>query len=392
MTATVAAQSGQSDDADKIRVMIVDDSVVIRGVLSNWISESRDCMVVGSHVNGRRAADDVANSQPDVVILDLEMPEMDGLTALPLILERKPGTVVIVASTLSRRGAEVSLKALNLGAADYIPKPEAANGRATSAEFKEELLAKVRSLGGRAKLRARGGTLRKPAGLAPSPTPSPTAVRPVPVPTGKPKPLDKLRPYSMVPPKILVVGSSTGGPQALHKFFSALGPSIAKVPVLVVQHMPATFTAILAEHIGRAAGRPASEGVDGEKIEAGRIYVAPGGRHMIMEKKNDELVVRLLDTEPVNFCKPAVDPMFMSAASIFGPAIASVVLTGMGSDGAKGAKVIADAGGTVIAQDEETSVVWGMPGATFATGACSDLLPIDEIGPKIVRLMTGGRP
>ncbi|MCK0207938.1 chemotaxis response regulator protein-glutamate methylesterase [Starkeya koreensis] len=362
-----------------IRVMIVDDSVFIRGILTNWLTESGDFQVVAVHANGRRAADDVVHSQPDLVILDLEMPDMDGLTALPLILERKPGTAVLVASGLSRRGAEVSLRALALGAADYIPKPEASRGVAGIEDFRAELTAKARSLGQRSRGRhaprlsasaaPSGGTAGSASALAAGARPS------------------KLRPFSMMPVGVLAVGSSTGGPQALTRLFTDIGPHIGHLPVLVVQHMPATFTAILAEHIARAAGRPCAEGRDGEPVVPGRIYVAPGGLHMDVTRGASGLQIRLHDGPPVNFCRPAVDPLFQAVAALCGVSALAVVLTGMGSDGAAGALRIAEQGGSVIAQDEESSVVWGMPGATVAAGACAAILPIGEIGAKINRML-----
>jgi two-component system chemotaxis response regulator CheB len=360
--------------------MIVDDSAFIRGIIGRWISDLPDIALVATHANGRRAADDVAKSQPDVVILDIEMPEMDGLTALPLILERRPGTTVIVASTLTRRGAEVSLKALTLGAADYIPKPEAGTGISTATDFRQDLIAKIRSLGLR-------GRRRAPA-APPRPIESPA--RPA-TPEKLPRPPEKLRKLSATPVRLVVIGASTGGPQALTRLFGDAGQAFARVPVLVTQHMPQTFTAILAEHIAKAAGRPAAEGIDGEPLVPGRIYVAPGGRHMLLAGKAAEPVIRLTDEPPVNFCKPAVDPLFRSAADLFGAGTLAVILTGMGSDGAKGAVAVADAGGSVIAQDEATSVVWGMPGAAVAAGACSEVLPLGDIGPRIARILAGVR-
>lgn len=388
----VARPAPEETDADdgRVRVMVVDDSLVIRGIISSWITAEADLVVVASHRNGRNAADDVARSRPDVVILDIEMPEMDGLTALPLLLERRPGLAVIVASTLTRRGAEVSLRALTLGAADYVPKPGTGSGLVSAADFRVDLVAKVRELGRRARWRrgpaARidGGSgspsLRKAAGGRP---PAPPVSRS----TGTFAP--SLRPFSPVPPRVVVIGASTGGPQALARLFADLGPRMARLPVLVAQHMPPTFTAILAEHVGRAADRPAAEGRDGEPVESGRIYVAPGGRHMLVERTRTGTVVRLSDAPPVNFCRPAVDPLFEAAAAAYGAATLATILTGMGSDGARGATAVAAAGGSVIAQDEASSVVWGMPGAAFGAGACAAVLPIEEIGHKIGGLARG---
>ncbi|QTL06001.1 chemotaxis response regulator protein-glutamate methylesterase [Aquabacter sp. L1I39] len=387
--------------------MIVDDSVFVRGILKTWLSEDPEFAVVATHANGRLAVNDVVAAQPDVVILDLEMPDMDGLQALPIILERKPNTMVVVASTLTRRGAEVSLRALTLGAADYLPKPDAGRGIAAADDFKRELLAKVRSLGQRARRRpglARPSASAPAAAAPPAPTASEgarataTAARPAtpapPPPVAAPlkRGETRMRSYSMSPVGILTIGSSTGGPQALTRLFGQIGQAVGTVPVVIAQHMPATFTAILAEHVSRAAGRPAAEGVDGEELVPGRIYIAPGGRHMVVERvKGKPGIIRLNDDPPVNFCRPAVDPLFNAVAQGFGSHTLALVLTGMGSDGARGAGVIADAGGSVIVQDEETSVVWGMPGATASAGNACEILPLDGIARKVNRLLTGAR-
>ncbi len=383
---------------DPIRVMVVDDSVVVRGLIGRWIDEDPALAVVASHRNGKLAVDDVARSNPDVVVLDVEMPEMDGITALPLLLKAKPGLVVVMASTLTRRNAEISLKCLSLGAADYVPKPESNSGVTTSADFRNEVIQKVKALGQRALMRAgRGGASPAPRAYAPAPTSSAAPAGPARsfAPSqprmAAPTTSAQLRSYSSVTPRVLLIGSSTGGPQALTKLFGEIGSAIANVPVLITQHMPATFTAILAEHIPKAAGRRAAEGVHGEPLMPGRIYVAPGGKHMVIGKQGAETVVLLNDQPPVNFCKPAVDPLFDSAVPLFGSAILACVLTGMGHDGAAGAKRIADGGGSVIAQDEESSVVWGMPGAVAQAGAAAEILPLDQIGGKIMRILGGRR-
>ncbi|OYW31910.1 MAG: chemotaxis response regulator protein-glutamate methylesterase [Rhizobiales bacterium 12-66-7] len=390
-----------------IRVMIVDDSVFVRGIISSWLDSDKSFEVVATHSNGKRAADDVVRTAPDAIILDLEMPEMDGLTALPLILERRPNTVVLVASALSRRGAEISMKALNLGAADYLAKPNADRGSIAAEEFRSELLGKLRGLVDRARRRgalpagapAAASARTTPAVLKAPATPSPSpmtrpAISTAPPPVtgaGAPPKTVRKRPYSMSPVEIIAVGSSTGGPQALTRIFTDFGAAIANVPVVIAQHMPPTFTAILAEHVGRAAARTAAEGVDGEVLKPGRIYIAPGGKHMLVAKSGNDTVIRLSDGPAVNFCKPAVDPLFDSVAAIYGSHVLAIVLTGMGSDGAKGAGMIADAGGSVIAQDEESSVVWGMPGATYAAGNASELISVSNIGAKVTRLLMGGR-
>jgi two-component system chemotaxis response regulator CheB len=200
-----------------------------------------------------------------------------------------------------------------------------------------------------------------------------------------------LRPFSATPPRVLLVGSSTGGPQALMNLVANIGPVIDQYPVLITQHMPPTFTTILAEHLARTSGRPAHEAIDGETIKAGQIYLAPGGRHMRVARSGSHPVIALDDGPQINFCKPAVDPLFSSAIDVWQAGILAVVLTGMGSDGSQGGKAIAAAGGNVIAQDEATSVVWGMPGAVANAGVCAAILPLDQIAPKVVRIFSGVR-
>jgi two-component system chemotaxis response regulator CheB len=362
--------------ADPIRVMVVDDSVVVRGLVSRWIEEEQGLAVAASLRNGRDAVNHLERVDPDVVILDIEMPELDGISALPLLLAKKRDLAVIMASTLTRHNAEISLKALSLGAADYIPKPETNRGVTTSAIFRRELIEKIRELGGRRRRRR------------PPRTPAPQPAQRAPEPAA---PSLRLRPFAATPPRVLVIGSSTGGPQALTAVVSNLRGLIPRVPVLITQHMPPTFTTILAEHIARAAGHPAHEGIDGEQVAPGTIYLAPGGKHMQAVKRDNGVFIALDDGPLVNYCKPAVDPLFSSAARAWGSAVLALVLTGMGSDGAKGGAEIVAQGGSVIAQDEATSVVWGMPGAAAHAGICSAVLPLDQIAPKIVRLFSGER-
>ncbi|MEP3049180.1 MAG: chemotaxis response regulator protein-glutamate methylesterase [Roseibium sp.] len=394
--------AGTSPGSDPIKVMVVDDAVVIRGLLTRWLGEDKGLKVVGSHRNGKLAVEDIEKSDPDVVVLDIEMPEMDGMTALPLMLAKKRDLIVIMASTLTRRNAEVSLKALSLGASDYVPKPESTSEVTTSVDFRRELIDKVKALGSRAiKMRGPVRTMRAAtqAGRTTQPN-APATARPT-VDTrasfrsgaqparAKDASEFKLRPYASVRPRILAIGSSTGGPQALQDVMKDVGTAMNDVPVVITQHMPPTFTAILAEHMGKAALRPSKEGEDGEILKPGNIYIAPGGKHMILEKDGADVKVRLTDDAPVNFCKPAVDPLFDSVSKIYGSATLAVILTGMGHDGAAGVKTIASGGGSIITQDEATSVVWGMPGAAAQTGMCSDILPLTEIGPKISRVLKG---
>jgi len=366
---------------------MVDDSAVIRGLVKRWIDETDGLEIAGSCSNGKQAVDVAGRVKPHVVILDIEMPEMDGLEALPGILKASPGTKVIMASTLTLRNADISLKALSLGATDYVPKPDSARGIAGSNEFRRELLVKVRALGTTARRvmdgpsalptarAAKGLALEKDqAGNATAPAASKIALR---------KP-------STVPPRILAIGSSTGGPQALFDVFEKVGPSLKSVPVVITQHMPPSFTKILAEKLGKLSGLPAREGENGERLQAGNIYVAPGDFHMRLKKDGPSVAIALDQEPPVHFCRPAVDPMFESVANIFGSASLGVVLTGMGHDGRDGGKIIVDAGGTIYAQDEETSVVWGMPGACAQAGICAGVYPLETICTTITRQF-GGR-
>jgi two-component system chemotaxis response regulator CheB len=408
-----ANAAAASSAARQIKVMVVDDSVVIRGLIGRWVNEDPNLVLVNSHRNGRLAVEDIAQSKPDIVILDIEMPDMDGLTALPLMLKAYPATKIIMASTLTRRNAEISLKALSLGAADYVPKPESNSQITTSTEFRRELLDKVKGLGGmlqRPSPTAGGFRASRAAGTAaPQAAPRPGAMR-AEMPAGRAGAMASpraaapaaaaatrgaggisMRQFGSARPRALLIGSSTGGPQALEKLLGEIGPQLSGVPILITQHMPVTFTAILADHLGRASGSPSAEAQHGEVVKAGRIYVAPGGKHMVLAKQAGQAVIHLNDEPPVNFCKPAVDPFFESAAKVYGAASLGVVLTGMGHDGAAGAQHIVDAGGSIIAQDEASSVVWGMPGAAAQAGVCAAVLPLSQIGSKVTRLFRGER-
>ena len=365
------------------RIMVVDDSVVVRGLVSRWVDEDPQLRTVGRYSNGKLAVDGIVASAPDVVVLDIEMPVMDGMTALPQLLQRMPGVKIIMASTLTRRNAEISLRALSLGAVDYVPKPESNRGVTTSADFRDELIRKIKAVG-RASMRRR--LRRENHQRAPRPAPPGEGTRAAKTPQ-EAAPITLSR-FSAIPPRVLAIGSSTGGPQALAQLMKAATTTVS-IPVLVTQHMPRTFTAILAEHLAREAGRPAKEAEDGEPLQPGTIYVAPGSLHMAVRERHGHVVLHVYDGPDINFCKPAVDPLFDSVAREFGSAALAVVLTGMGQDGAAGARRIVEAGGSVIAQDEATSIVWGMPGAAAATGACAAVLPIQEIAPKIGALLQG---
>jgi two-component system chemotaxis response regulator CheB len=387
--AATLAPAASAAAQDPIRVMIVDDAVVVRGLVSRWIGEEPGLKVVASLRTGREAVDQLLRHDPDVVVLDIDMPDLDGIQALPLLLARQRDLVVIMASTLTRRNAEISLRALSLGAADYVPKPASNREVTTSASFRRELIEKIRALGRRRRLAAVArGPVTVPAALQRKPA---LAEAPIVAPGHGYASEFTLRPFALTPPRALLIGSSTGGPQALTALVARLGPVIERAPVLITQHMPPTFTTILAEHLGRASGRPAREAENGEPVVPGRIFLAPGGRHMTVAQRGGEPVISLNDGPPINFCRPAVDPLFSSAAPIWSVALLAVILTGMGTDGTHGAQDVVAAGGSVMAQDEATSVVWGMPGAAANAGVCSAVLPLDEIGPKIVRLFRGDR-
>jgi two-component system chemotaxis response regulator CheB len=358
--------------------MVVDDSAVIRGLLTKTLETDAEIKVVSTVGNGQAAVDAVKRADIDVIVLDIEMPVMDGLTALPKLLEARPGVQIIMASTLTLKGASVSMKALSLGAADYLSKPTTTTGISTASDFKRDLVEKVKSW---------GLVARRKRGLPPGSAAAPGSNVPAP-----PKKLYPgavtLRATAPVPGKVdcLAIGSSTGGPQALFAVFRALG-KVERMPVFVTQHMPATFTTILAEHLAQASGMPAAEAKDGEAALPGRIYVAPGDFHMTVESQGTSLVVRLNKNPPENFCRPAVDPMLRSIAKVYGNRTLFVMLTGMGQDGLKGARELVAAGSTVIAQDEASSVVWGMPGAVATAGLCTAVLPLNEIGAYVKKVL-----
>lgn len=367
--------------------MIVDDAVVARGHMRHWITSDPSLNLVGSFANAREAVDQMGRLRPDVVVLDLEMPGLDGISALPQFLQRDPSLAIIVASAITRGHAEIGLKALALGALDCIPKPDAAHPESLGA-FRHDLMTKIHHLGARRQSR------RFPRVAAPRPARRNAAMAPVTVlPSVRENHRRRfsLRPFPPFAPRVVVVGASTGGPQAL----TALGAGLATLgqhaPVLIAQHMPPMFTTILAEHLGRTSGRPTTEAQDGEPVLAGRTYLAPGGLHMRVVRRKGTAVIALDDGPLLHHCRPAVDPLFSSAAEIWGSLVLGVVLTGMGSDGTDGAASIVSAGGCVIAQDEASSVVWGMPGSVADAGLCSAVLPLDDIAAKIVHLVSGSR-
>ena len=405
-----SAQSGTAGKSDPYKVMVVDDSAVIRGLITRWLEEDPMIKVVSSASNGLQAVNNVAQVAPDVVVLDIEMPEMDGLTALPKILEKCPEVRVVMASTLTRRNADISMRAMTLGAADYVPKPELARG-AEGKEFHRELVEKVKTLAAAKRGASTGGA---GAGSRQSPVPirrftsesrkperartqfsaqrqETSAVRPV---VGGASAGDapiQLKDPSRTIPKILAIGSSTGGPKALFQFLADLKNDLSNVPIMITQHMPPTFTSILAEHIHGASGLEAKEGQDGEVVRPGVVYVAPGDYHMYLTESGGVKKIKTDQAPQVNFCRPAVDPMFESISKIYGAATLGVILTGMGQDGCEGGRIVVNGGGTILAQDKATSVVWGMPGAAAGAGICAAVEPLNELSIRTRNLLKGGR-
>ncbi len=367
-------ESSPNMSADPIRVMVVDDSAVVRGLITRILESTPDISVVSSVTNGQVALNTLErNKDIDVIILDIEMPVMDGLTALPKLLKIDPNIKIIMASTLTERNAEISIRALQSGATDYIPKPSSPREISGGGDFRRSLLEKVLAI---------GATRRKRSGRVP-----PAKVLPRSAPFLKPAKKEKivLRQPGREKPAILAIGSSTGGPQALFNFLKGLKRSSLSIPIVITQHMPATFTAILAEHITRMTDWPCREAKDGDALVAGEILLAPGDYHMVVESKGAGKVIRLNQGPQENFCRPAVDPLFRSISKAFGAKVLAVILTGMGSDGQKGSEVVVGAGGTVIAQDEQSSVVWGMPAAVANAGLCSVVLPLDGLSSYVMR-------
>ncbi len=340
-----------------VNVMIVDDSAVVRGMVKKAFESVDEISLIASIHDGQQAVDDIGKYDVDVIILDIEMPRMDGVTALPLLLKASPKTKVIMASTLTMKGAGVSMKCLTLGASDYIEKPVSGS----SEIYYRDLILKVKALGG---VRQIAPKLERKVSTA--------------VPSGRIK-------YPMIPPKALAIASSTGGPQVLMRVMKELEDKLKRVPIFITQHMPATFTAILAQNLMRELGRDVYEAQDGQVVVAGGVYLAPGDYHMRMVKKDNDIVVSLNQGEQVNFCRPAADPMIESLVDIYKSNLMLAVFTGMGSDGLHGAEALKSAGGMVLAQDEATSTVWGMPKAIVDNNLQDAELPLDKLASYIAK-------
>jgi len=340
-----------------IKVLLVDDSAVIRGLLTQAINLDDDIRVVGSAMHGQAALTWLNSNQADVVVLDVEMPVMDGISCLKQLKQRYPDLPVIMASSLTRAGAEITLQALDLGAAGCVAKPVASNAAEAISQAAHDLLPLIKAL-------VRGQQTES-SSLEPLPTRSLEAPEKTPM--------------------VLVIGSSTGGPNALKTVLSAL-PEKFSIPILIAQHMPPLFTRTLAEHIQRDTGRPTCEAVDGLQIQRGHIYIAPGDFHMVVDKLDDRMIIRLNQEAPEHFCRPSVNPLYSSAANWYGSSVLALMLTGMGDDGIEGARLISERKGYIIAQDERSSVVWGMPGAIAKAGLANQVLPLRSIASELARL------
>jgi two-component system chemotaxis response regulator CheB len=323
-------------------------------MVSSVLDDDPEITVVGTASNGRIALDKLAQLRPDIVILDVEMPVMDGLATLRALRLTHPKLPVVMFSALTERGATATLDALAAGATDYVTKPSHAGSVAASIErVRLELIPKVKGLVGASRARTASST---------------TPVVSVPA----------LRPVRQDRVDVIAVGCSTGGPDALTAIVAGLPKDFAK-PVVVVQHMPALFTRLFAERLNRSCPLTVSEAVDGQVVQAGHIIVAPGDRHLTVRRQGTEVVVVLGQEPPENYCRPSVDVMFRSVADIYGGGVLACVLTGMGHDGASGAARIRAVGGRVVVQDEASSVVWGMPGSVVAAGLATDIVPLDRI-------------
>lgn len=351
----------------RIRVLVVDDAVVMRRMISEVLGADPDLEVVGAAANGKIALQKIPQVNPDVITLDVEMPEMDGLQTVREIRKTYPKLPVLMFSTLTMKGAGATLDALAAGATDYVTKP-ANVGNVTEglARLQAELIPKI-------KLHCRHI-------LPPSGAPQSLSQR---VPGSAGIKLTPPKPVT-VPPEVWCIGCSTGGPNALATLFSGITAPLP-VPVVIVQHMPPLFTKMLAERLGKNSPNPFYEGEEGQLVEPGSVYIAPGGRHMEIVREGTRVRIHLTDKPPENSCRPAVDVLFRSVAAVYGPATLALIMTGMGQDGLRGCELIRERGGRILAQDEDTSVVWGMPGVIAQSGLADKVLPLPQIAQEILR-------
>lgn len=359
-----------------IQVLLVDDSAAIRGILRKAVDGESDMHVCGAVSDGQQAVQVYGELRPDIVIMDVEMPVLDGIGALRQILESDPYARIIMCSSITEAGGDTTLEALRIGAIDYLLKPTSNTIFTAPDQFQQALLEKIRT-GARKPGRGRGAD-HSPKAETPAATLSASK---------KNGTLYTLRaaPPSFHKADMIAIGSSTGGVQAIFDVLEGLGTTMPGVPIMITQHMPASFTRILANHIRQKTGMQSYEAEQGMRVEKNHVYIAPGGYHMEVEKKDKDLNIVLTQSPPENFCRPSVDPMMRSLLRANIPHILTVILTGMGNDGLSGARMAVEAGHMLIAQDEASSVVWGMPGAVATAGLCHAVLPLDQIGKYITR-------
>lgn len=349
----------------KKRVLLVDDAVVVRKALSLAIAQDCDLEVAGTAVNGRIALAKFPAIKPDVVLLDFEMPEMDGLETVRELRKIDARVPIIMFSSLTERGASVTLEALSLGASDYVAKPSNVDITATLEAISRELIPKIRALCHLPDLQPN---------LIPSPRPC------LPAPSTILAPRARL----LAPVQVVAIGVSTGGPDALTRLLPSL-PANFPVPVVIAQHMPPIFTSLLAARLAAKSALPVRECVSGELLTPGCVVIAPGDFHMVVNQENGVMILRTHQGPRENFCRPSVDVLFRSLANVYGARALAVVLTGMGQDGLKGCETLRQAGARIYVQDEASSVVWGMPGFVARGGLADKILPLDHLGAEIVR-------
>ncbi|MEM9159555.1 MAG: chemotaxis response regulator protein-glutamate methylesterase [Verrucomicrobiota bacterium] len=345
----------------KIRVLIVDDSVVIRRMISKVIEADPQLEVAGIAANGKIALQKISNLNPDIITLDIEMPILDGISTVREIRKTHSAIPIIMFSTLSTKGAASTLEALSAGATDYVTKP-ANVGNVTEgiAALQSELVPKIKA-----------HFPQKPAAPAPIQKVSKPITRPV-------------DPPKVSQPLAFCIGSSTGGPNALSDLFESIDYLIP-VPTFIVQHMPPVFTKMLADRLDKVSPNRFHEAYEGQIAEAGNVYIAPGGKHMEVVRIDGQVKTHLTDAPPENSCRPAVDVLFRSIASTYGPAALATILTGMGADGTRGSQAIRDQGGQILVQDEASCVVWGMPRSVTEAGLADKVLPLKEIPQEITQ-------
>jgi len=365
-----------------IRVMIVDDSLVVRRLVEDSLHEVPGIAVVGTAANGKIALAKLDELQPDVVTLDVEMPELDGLATLKRLKRQRPKTHVIMFSSLTGPSAASTLEALASGASDYVQKPTGTGGmNATRERIRGELVPKIRALC----TAAGGGVVSPGPGLRPLLASPPRMMSGL-IPRSVTVPLPILA-APVTPSGMVVIGVSTGGPAALHALLSEL-PANLGAPVLIVQHMPAAFSGLLAKRLAGVSRVPVLEAVHGTVIAPGKVWLAPGDHHLAIARRGAQLVLEISQGPPEHSCRPSVDVLFRSVAAEVGARCVAVVLTGMGQDGLDGCKQIHAAGGTVLVQDAASSVVWGMPGAVARAGLADRVVPLAEMPAAITHAVS----